>query len=109
MRQLALGCPRACIAEVRLDARLGNAEQTFALKIYKVKHGEYPAELSQLLPDILPELPKDPYTGEEYCYHKVAEGFVIYSLGQNLQDDGGVSHEKKKWKGDYDIVWKSYR
>ena len=94
------------LRKARLDATLGNAELALALKIYKAKNGGYPDRLTQIVQDILKELPKDPFTGEDYVYHRVGYGFVIYSLGDNAKDDGGISAVEKRWQGDFDIVWK---
>ena len=63
-------------------------------------------ELIQLVPGIIPELPRDPFTGKDYVYRRKDTGFVVYSLGENLKDDGGTSHKEMGWKGDYDIVWR---
>jgi hypothetical protein len=98
--------PSAFLSEARLDARLGAAELALALRIYKEKTGWYPIQLAQLVPDTLPELPKDPFTGKDFKYKTRGNSFIIYSLGDNLKDDDGVSHEEKRWRGDYDIVWR---
>jgi len=93
-------------AEARIDAQLGNAEIALALRMYKAKKPFYPTSLSQLVPEILPELPKDPFTGKDLIYKLRGMTILVYSLGENLKDDWGVSQEEKRWKGDYDIVWK---
>ena len=85
-------------------ARLGGLKIAVALKIYKAKTGEYPDRLSALSPDILLKLPKDPFTGKDYVYKKGDGGFIVYSVGENLKDDGGIPRERKRLK-DYDIVW----
>lgn len=94
------------LRKARLDAAFGNAELALALKIYKAKNVGYPDRLTQIVQDILKELPKDPFTGEDYVYHRVGYGFVIYSLGDNAKDDGGISAVGNPWQGDFDIVWK---
>lgn len=57
--------------------------------------------LNQLTPEILPALPLDPFTGKDYIYRKKEKGFIVYSVGEDLKDDGGV--EEKGLKPD--IVW----
>ena len=42
---------------------------------------------------------------QPYVYKKQEQGFIVYSVGQNLEDDGGISNREKGFKGDYDIVW----
>jgi hypothetical protein len=39
-----------------------------ALEVYRREQGEYPASLSQLVPEILPQLPIDPFTGDDFEY-----------------------------------------
>lgn len=97
---------RICAAEARLDAALGAAEIALALRIYKAKHRFYPFRLGELVPEIIPELPKDPYTGKDYVYNPKGVNILIYSVGPNLKDDLGVSHIGKRPQDDYDIVWK---
>jgi len=92
-------------SEARLDARLGTAEIALALRIYKSKHGFYPFRLADLVPEIIPELPKDPYTGKDFLYNPKGLNILIYSVGPNLKDDFGVSEIGKRPHEDYDIVW----
>ncbi len=90
--------------EARIDARLGEAEIALAGHLYKTKKKNYPVFLKELSPAYLPELPLDPFTGKGYVYRKTSKGFKIYSLGENLKDDGGKwGYKENKWN--YDIVW----
>jgi len=100
-----LGLP---LNETRLDARLGNAMIALGCRRYREKQGAWPESLKELSPEkapgFLPELPLDPFTGREYVYRKRGKGFIVYSLGENLKDEGGRRGEgAKRW--DYDIVW----
>jgi hypothetical protein len=63
-----------------------------ALKAYRQDNGRLPDSLDALVPDYLPEIPKDPFSGEALKYS--LEKKIIYSIGQtgaedNLIDDGG--------------------
>jgi hypothetical protein len=60
-----------------------------ALKIYKGKYGYYPDSLDKLKPEFLPEIPLDPFTGKSLIYRKTANSVLVYSVGENLKDDGG--------------------
>ncbi len=89
-------------------ARLGALRIALALKIYKERIGDYPDKLTQLAPNIIPELPVDPFTGKEYIYRTEEEGFIVYSVGKNMKDDGGLDDELYPWtKGD--VVWRCTR
>jgi hypothetical protein len=96
---------KAYLQETRNKAYSGAAQIGIANRIYRQKHGEFVNSLNQLTMDILPSLPLDPFTGKDYIYRKTDTGFIVYSVGDNLKDDGGVSGEEMRWRGDFDIVW----
>jgi len=57
---------------------------------YQKDKGIYPDDLDTLLTaEYMREIPIDPYSGRPLGYRKTAEGFVLYSWGENLADDGG--------------------
>ena len=50
----------------------------------------YPATLDALVPQYLPAVPLDPFGGEVLIYRKLPMGYQLYSIGFDLNDDGGV-------------------
>jgi hypothetical protein len=84
--------------------RLYGFKIALALRIYKTKTGRYPDNLSALVPDILPVLPFDQFTGKDFIYRKKGAGVIVYSIGQNLVDDNGRQDFKTKPVSD-DIAW----
>jgi hypothetical protein len=81
-----------CEAEI---ARLGLA----ALR-YKQEWGSFPPDLQALsAQDFV-----DPYTGNPLVYRPEPNGFLLYSVGPDLTDDGGREFDYKTKKGD--IVWR---
>jgi len=67
------------------------AELVCALERYRLKNGSYPETLQMLTPDFIEKLPHDLITGEPFKYRRPADGqFLLYSVGWNEQDDGGV-------------------
>jgi len=72
-----------------LEAMFETARVGIACKIYKNMHGDFPEDLSELAPEILEEVPVDPFTGNSLIYSKQDSGIIIYSIGSNLKDDGG--------------------
>lgn len=73
-------------------------------ELYRSRHGRYPDKLDELSPEFLDKLPPDPFTGKPFVYklRDDGKGFVVYSVGQNLTDDGGVSDHSA---GKDDIAW----
>lgn len=61
-----------------------------ALKRYQLNHGRYPDTLSQLVPQFLAAVPKDPVDGQPLRYHPNPDAtYLLYSIGLNGKDDGG--------------------
>ncbi|MEM6256805.1 MAG: hypothetical protein AAGI37_00655 [Planctomycetota bacterium] len=62
-----------------------------ALLGYRDRHGELPKSLDALVPTYLKQVPIDFATGDPLVYRVEADGTaLVYSLGDNLKDDGGV-------------------
>ena len=73
-----------------LEARRRAALVALAVEQYRLQHnGQLPEHLKELTPDFLPALPLDPFDGAELRYRKLERGFVVYSVGKDLGDDGG--------------------
>jgi hypothetical protein len=71
-------------------ARLRTAIAAIAVERWRVAHeGKIPDSLSELVPNFLPSIPADPYDGQPLRFKKLAQGYVVYSIGSNGQDDGG--------------------
>lgn len=61
-----------------------------ALERFKVGEGKYPQQLQELVPRFLEQLPRDPHgKGSTYRYSPSESRYVLYSLGQDQDDDGG--------------------
>jgi hypothetical protein len=68
-----------------------------ALALYKARHGRFPASLKELCPDLLKEVPKDVFSPKgELVYRANDNAYIVYSVGKNMKDDGGVSDGKDK-------------
>ncbi len=85
--QLLVGAIRRVIlAEVNKRAVI----TAIALKRYQLKQGNYPANLSELVPEFLDSVPLDPMDGKPLRYRLKTDGtFLLYSIGDNNTDDGG--------------------
>ena len=61
------------------------------LERYRLARGEYPETLEALVPQFAEKLPHDIVGGKALKYHRGANGgFLLYSVGWNEKDDGGV-------------------
>ncbi len=88
----------------RAEARVALARTALALERYRLLHGEYPKSVAHLTPDILPHVPVDPFDGQPLRYVNSDERVAVYSIGEDLQDDGG-SEEGGVWGRPQDIVF----
>ena len=62
-----------------------------ALERYRLANGHFPEALEALAPRFISPLPNDVLTGEPYKYRLTDDGrFVLYSVGWDEKDDGGV-------------------
>ena len=86
------------------------AKTALALRLYRLKHGAYPDGLGSLAPELLPSVPKDPFADAQLVYRREGAGFVLYSVGLNGTDDGGVAPPGGTWANkEGDIVFRSSR
>lgn len=60
-----------------------------AIEMYAQDYGELPENLHDLVPEYISTVPTDPFDGNELRYAQTAEGYVVYSIGHDLTDDGG--------------------
>jgi hypothetical protein len=78
-----------------------------AVKRYQLERGELPDDLDELVvAGYLPALPADPFGGASYVYRKQGGDFLLYSLGEDFDDDGGVKGRSREgeWTGDL-VFW----
>jgi hypothetical protein len=94
------------LKEAALEAMMLTTKAGLACKIYKNKTGRYPESLGALVPDLLPEVPIDPFTGKPLIYKIQSGELLIYSLGSNQKDDGGrMTYQITKLIMDKDDDW----
>ena len=98
-------------------AEIAGDKVFLALLAYHRRFNSYPTDLAQLGMKVGWAIPTDPFTGKPFVYKRKGKGFLLYSIGPNLKDDGGLSEEQAERKrrsvppplpprtDDYDIVW----
>ncbi len=82
------------------EASAGCARTGVALELHRLRHGHYPEALSGLAPEFLPEVPLDPFDGQPLRYVNSDERVAVYSVGENLQDDGGWREKGLSYRTD---------
>jgi hypothetical protein len=79
-----------------ITAHLGAIQIALALKVFQWEHDRYPDTLAELAAEGW-SVPKDPFAVPEagYGYSRDGDGFVVWSLGPDLDDDFGVSRQDR--------------
>jgi hypothetical protein len=77
-------------ALARIAARNSVADAGLGVERFRLRHNRLPDNLDALVPDLLPEVPTDPFTGQPIRYRIVSGGFVVYSVGEDRVDNGGL-------------------
>jgi hypothetical protein len=78
---------------------------------YNKETKRYPEKLSELVEaGLLRKLPMDPHSDNPLVYRTMNDGFTLYSVGADFEDDGGAigkdeEGHMKKWAEDGDAVF----
>jgi hypothetical protein len=104
---LASRIDKGWYCHMAVDVQLTRAG--LALLQYKQAHGQFPATLDALGIEGL----TDPYSEKPLLYHPEGEGFVIYSVGEDMKDNGGTprpekqdSNPRHRKQPEYDEIWR---
>jgi len=82
---------RATQTTLRNQTKVNQALVVCGLERYRLAHGGYPESLNALVPQFVEKLPHDVIGGQPLTYRRTDDGqFVLYSVGWNETDDGGV-------------------
>lgn len=60
-----------------------------AIERFRRERSALPAQLSDLVPQYLREIPVDPYSGRPLLFRPAKDAYTVYSVGPNQQDDQG--------------------
>ena len=82
---------RASVTMAYRHVQILQGQIACALERYRLAHGEYPPSLEVLSPKFLGKVPQDPIGPQPFHYRRTdATHFVLYSVGWNEKDDGGL-------------------
>jgi len=94
-------------------AHVGLMRVGLGLAAYRTQFGGYPESLDQLRQALKWEVPEDPFSGKDFVYRRDGKGYLLYSLGRDLDDDGGreanLGNPAQPGTVDRDIVWRVAR
>jgi len=91
---------------VSLEARRRAAIVTIAVEQFRAaRNGQPPGRLDDLIPGFLPKPLADPFDGEPLRYKKLPVGFVVYSIGPDRTDDGGIEPLQRGRQKNFDVTF----
>lgn len=80
---------RGVILHIRSTAQMACARTAIAAERFRLNTGRLPNSPDELVPDYLDEWPTDPFDGQPMRLMVTDDGIVIYSVDDNVTDDGG--------------------
>jgi hypothetical protein len=88
---LSLSIVRKC-GEVcrRKTASVAAMRGLIAVERFRMKYKKWPAKLAEVVPEFIDRVPTDPFDGKPLKMAKTPDGVVVYSVGFNGVDDGGM-------------------
>ncbi|HUE70969.1 MAG TPA: hypothetical protein VMP01_08775 [Pirellulaceae bacterium] len=75
----------SCVATARMSYT------NLAIRTFAAENGRLPSDLDELVPHYLSAVPIDPYSGQPLVYRLENDKYVIYTVGPDGKDDGGVN------------------
>ena len=109
---LAPAMERASAKAARLEVQRELTVTAIALKRYSLRHGNPAPTLAALVPEFLPQTPKDLIDGQALRYRLHSDGtFLLYSVNEDGRDDGGDPRPTSPASQNYsfgngrDMVW----
>jgi len=92
---------RLPIGETRAKAERAGITVAAAVEAYRRENGAYPDSLDAIVPSVLAELPRDPFTGRPFTYARQRNSYKLYSANTNMRDDGGRAQPWNPKADDY--------
>jgi hypothetical protein len=87
----ALG--KVCEKVAAHSGRCKAATVSIALEAYRRQNGRLPDSLQVLAPTWIDQIPADPFDGQLLRYMRTSNGYIIYSVGPDKDDNGGLNKE----------------
>jgi hypothetical protein len=82
--------------DIRYQAQARATQAGLAVERYRMAEGHLPQSLDNLVPAFTQVVPEDPFNGENLRYRSLKTGFVVYSVSEDLSDNGGAERNTKK-------------
>lgn len=96
-RMLLPALGKAMQRDAEHAARIRATQTAIAIERFRRAHnGILPGDLRELVPTYLPSPFTDPFDGKPLRFKRLGSGYVVYSIGSDLRDDGGSEPDPNK-------------
>ncbi|MHC4927033.1 MAG: hypothetical protein ACYTER_06825, partial [Planctomycetota bacterium] len=89
---------RASEINLRVKGQLQIAETALAIERYRLKHDSLPDTLEALVPEFIDTVYLDPFDGKPIRYVKYEDGYMLYTIGEDGIDNGGLNRSQMSKK-----------
>ena len=72
------------------------ARGALAVERHRLATGQIPQTLDELVPSFMPSVPLDPFDGKPLRFRHLDQGYVVYSVGQDLTDNQGEERKPRR-------------
>ena len=86
--------------DVRTTAQVDCAIVALGIERYRLAKGSLPKELAELAPRYIDKVPIDPFDGKPVRYKLTEPGYIVYSVGADGTDEGGLEKGQRKDRSD---------
>jgi hypothetical protein len=84
-------------------AFIRSAVTAVAVERYRLANGRWPNQLDELAPHYLRSVPTDPFDGQPLRYRRLKDGVIIYTVGEDHENDGGQRVRLRAGSSDADV------
>jgi hypothetical protein len=106
---LVSGLAKTTVKDATLRASVDCVRSALAVQRFRNSHKTWPASLQELGPDF--KIPNDPFDGKPMRYRNLVNGFILYSIDADGNDDGGTQKPPNSYipGKTFDLIFKVER
>ncbi len=88
--------------EVRVIGQMDCARAALGVERFRMAEKRLPETLEELVPKFIEAVPIDPFDGKPLRYKRLEKGYMIYTIGEDGEDNGGAPKGKVEKGANYD-------
>ncbi len=86
--------------DLRVAAEADCTRVALGIERYRLAKGSLPKVLDDLVPQYIDKVPIDPFDGKPLRYKLTEPGYIVYTIGEDGTDEGGLEKDKVAQRGD---------